>query len=71
MVYLEGMQKLMQKALDLQTSRDVLEFRSPADRIRVFLETELPREFWLQGEQLPSQQGRCLFSVELLVESQQ
>jgi hypothetical protein len=71
MVYLEGMQKLMQRALDLQTSRDVLEFRSPADRIRVFLETELPREFWLQGEQLPSQQGRCLFSVELLVESQQ
>ncbi len=71
MVYLDGMQKLMQRALDLQTSRGVLEFRLPPDRIRVFLETELPGEFWLQGEQLPRQQGRCLFSMEVLVETKQ
>jgi hypothetical protein len=69
MVYLEGLPKLMQRALEFQTTRDVLESELPSDRIRVFVETEVPGQFWLQGERLPRQQGRCLFCFDVLLES--
>ncbi|MFN7804272.1 MAG: hypothetical protein ACK5TO_09675, partial [Planctomycetaceae bacterium] len=69
MVYLDGLPRLMQKALGFHSKRDVLEFEMPTDRIRVFVESELPQQFWLQGARLPSQQGRCLFSVDVLLEA--
>jgi hypothetical protein len=67
-VFLDGLPRLMQRALEFHTNRDVLEFELPPDRIRVFVETELPEQFRLQGERLPRQQGRCLFSLEVPVE---
>ncbi len=70
-VYAEGVRKMMQAALAFQTSRDVLEFELPTDRIAVFIETELPRQFWLQGPQLLNQQGRCLFRLDVPLEVNQ
>jgi hypothetical protein len=70
-VYAEGVRKMMQSALAFQTSRDVLEFELPTDRIAVFIETELPRQFWLQGPQLLNQQGRCLFRLDVPLEVNQ
>ena len=70
-VYTDGVRMMMQAALEFQTTRDVLEFELPTDRIRVFIETELPRQFWLQGERLPKQQGRCLFRLDIPLELKQ
>lgn len=70
-VYTDGIRMMIQAALEFHTTRDVLEFELSSDRIRVFIETELPRQFWLQGEQLQKQQGRCLFCLDVPVELNQ
>lgn len=69
--YTEGIRMMMQTALEFRTTRDVLEFELSPDHIRVFVETELPRPFWLQNEQLRKQQGRCLFCLDVPVELNQ
>jgi len=69
MVYSQGLEKMLLKSLGMRTSRDALEFELPTDRLRLLIYEAMPAEFRFEGELLPQQRGRCLYSLDVPLES--
>ncbi|MFN8857063.1 MAG: hypothetical protein ACK50P_15970 [Planctomycetaceae bacterium] len=67
--YRTGLDKAVQKGLGLRSSRDVFEFELPTDRVRLLIYDDPPPEFRFEGDQLPKQRGRCLYSLDVPLES--
>ncbi|MGQ0636771.1 MAG: hypothetical protein ACT4QC_19340 [Planctomycetaceae bacterium] len=58
---------LVARNLDLRTSKDVLDFQLPDDRVRLFIFAPLPEEFRLKTAQFRRQEGYVLYCLNVFL----